>query len=135
MWCAPHYTVRDSVTALMNLEPNTTYDFYVRSECGDTSTSTWAYLQFTTDSLTHHSINDVLAEAVTLSPNPAQGYCEVDFGGLAVSRVTLYDVTGKVEDTRKVSGNSVKVTLPRSGIYIVALQTPQGIVYKKVVNK
>lgn len=132
---APHYTVRDSVTALMNLEPNTTYDFYVRSECGDTSTSTWAYLQFTTDSLTHHSINDVLAEAVTLSPNPAQGYCEVDFGGLSVSRVTLYDVTGKVEDTRKVSGNSVKVTLPRSGIYIVALQTPQGIVYKKVVNK
>ena len=119
----------------MNLEPNTTYDFYVRSECGDTSTSTWAYLQFTTDSLTHHSINDVLAEAVTLSPNPAQGYCEVDFGGLSVSRVTLYDVTGKVEDTRKVSGNRVKVTLPRSGIYIVALQTPQGIVYKKVVNK
>ncbi len=129
------FTVTDSVATIVELTPNTTYDFYVRSECGDTSTSTWAYLQFTTDSLTPHSINDVLAEAVTLSPNPAQGYCEVDFGGVAVSQVTLYDVTGKVEDTRKVSGNSVKVTLPRPGIYIVALQTPQGIVYKKVVNK
>lgn len=131
---APHFTVRDSVTALLDLEPNTTYDFYVRSECGDTSWSTWAYLQFTTDSLTPHSVTEVLGDAITLSPNPAQGRCVVDFGGVAVNEVCLYTVTGQRLLQRRTEGEGTTLALPNKGIFIVELRTPQGNVYKKVVN-
>ena len=130
-------TVTDSVVYLTNLTPGTTYDFYVRSECGDTASSFWGYTQFTTDTVTHHdqSIDEVYAQQVKVSPNPANGLCTVEFGDVPVSQMTLYDITGRVEETRAVAGESVTVALPRAGIYIVALQTPQGIVYKKVVNK
>lgn len=129
--------VMDSVVYLTNLTPGTTYDFYVRSECGDTATSFWGFLQFTTDTVTPHdqSIDEVYARQVKISPNPAKGHCTVEFGGVPVSHLTLYDITGKVEETRTVAGDSVTVALPRTGIYIVALHTPQGVVYKKVVNK
>ena len=129
--------VTDSIIALTGLNPGTTYDLYVRSECGDTATSFWAFLQFTTDTVTPHdySIDEVYASRVKVSPNPANGYCTVEFDGVPVSHMTLYDITGRVEETRKVTGESINVVLPRAGIFIVALHTPQGIVYKKVVNK
>lgn len=128
------FTVTDSVATMVNLTPNTTYDFYVRSECGDTSTSTWAYLQFTTDSLTPHSVQEVLAEQVKLTPNPARGRCEVDFGGLSVSRVSLYSITGQLLLQRPVEGGSVTLELPGRGVYVVELLTPQGAVHRRVVN-
>lgn len=129
--------VTDSVVALTGLTAGTTYDFYVRSECGDTATSFWGFVSFTTDTVTTHdqSIDDVSAQLVKVSPNPANGRCIVEFGALPVSQMTLYDVTGKVEESREVKGDSTVVTLPHPGVYIIALQTPQGIVYKKVVNK
>lgn len=129
-----HFTVTDSSAVVVDLTPGTTYDFYVRSECGDTSTSTWAYLQFTTDSLTPHSVNEVLADAVTLSPNPANGRCVVDFGGLAVREMTLYSVTGQRLAQQRPQGGSTTLALPYKGVFIVEMQTPQGNVYKKVVN-
>lgn len=129
--------VMDSVVYLTNLTPGTTYDFYVRSECGDTATSFWGFLQFTTDTVTPHdqSIDEVYARQVKLSPNPAKGHCTVEFGGVPVSWMTLYSVTGQVEESRKVSGDSITLALPRAGVYVVALQTPQGVVYKKLVNR
>ena len=129
--------VTDSIIALTGLNPGTTYDLYVRSECGDTATSFWAFLQFTTDTVTPHdySIDEVYASRVKVSPNPANGYCTVELDGVSVSQMTLYDITGRVEETRKVTGESINMVLPRVGIFIVALHTPQGIVYKKVVNK
>ena len=128
------FTVTDSVATMVNLTPNTTYDFYVRSECGDTSTSTWGYLQFTTDSLTPHSVQEVEAERVKLTPNPARGRCEVDFGGLSVSRVSLYSINGQMLMQRPVMGKDVTLDLPGKGVYVVELLTPQGAVHKRVVN-
>ena len=128
------FTVTDSVATMVNLTPNTTYDFYVRSECGDTSTSTWGYLQFTTDSLTPHSVQEVEAERVKLTPNPARGRCEVDFGGLSVSRVSLYSINGQLLMQRPVMGKGVPLELPGKGVYVVELLTPQGAVHKRVVN-
>ena len=129
--------VTDSVVYLTNLTPGTTYDFYVRSECGDTASSFWGFVQFTTDTVTTHdqSIDEVYARQVKVSPNPAKGVCTMEFGDAPVSQMTLYDITGRVEETRTVAGESITVALPRAGIYIIALQTPQGIVYKKVVNR
>jgi len=127
----------DSIVALTGLTPGTTYDFYVRSECGDTANSFWGYLSFTTDTVTPHNnaIGEVESQAVSVSPNPADGFCTVEFGGLPVDKVTVYSITGRVEDERQVAGDSVRLQLPRSGIYILALQTRQGVVYKKVVNR
>ena len=128
------YTFTDSTATLVNLTPGTTYDFYVRSECGDTSWSTWGYLQFATDSATHHSVTEVLGENVKLSPNPAKGRCVVDFGGVEVSAVSLYSVTGQRLQQARAHGGSMTLELPYKGIFIVELQTPAGTVYKKVVN-
>ena len=128
------FTVTDSTLRLVDLQPSTTYDFYIRSECSDTAMSVWKFFQFTTDSVTHHSVSEVEAERVTLHPNPANGRCTVDFGGMDVSRLTLYTAVGQVVERRAVDGRSATLALPAKGVYIVELQTEQGVVYKKVVN-
>lgn len=129
--------VTDSIVALTGLTPGKTYDFYVRSECGDTANSFWGFVSFTTDTVTTHeqSIDEVNAQLVKVSPNPANGRFCVEFGALPVSRMTIYDATGKIMESRETEGDNVVVALPRPGVYVIALQTPQGIVYKKVVNK
>ena len=130
-------TVTDSVVYLTNLTPGTTYDFYVRSECGDTATSFWSYLSFTTDTVTPHNniIDDELAHGVKISPNPANGLCTIEFGDMNVNQVTVYSVTGRVEKSYEITSDNVTVLFPRPGVYIIALQTEQGVVYKKVVNR
>lgn len=127
-------SVTDSVVTLTGLEPNTTYDFYVRSECGDTANSVWGYVRFTTDSIIPHKIDQIVAERVTLTPNPAHGRCEVDFGGLGVSRMVVYTATGQMVESRSVNGASATVMLPNKGVFVIELQTSEGKVYKRVVN-
>lgn len=128
-------TVTDSVVTLLNLTPYTTYDFYVRSECGDTANSVWGYVQFKTDSVYPHKVEEVMSESVKLSPNPAHGRCVVDFGGVPVSLMTLYTVDGRMLGSHRVSGESAVLDLPKRGVFIIEFQTPDGKVYKRVVNE
>ena len=124
-------SVTDTVVTLTYLTPGMAYDFYVRSECGDTSSSVWGYAHFVTEIV---GVTEVSDDVVSVHPNPANGRVTLDLGGLQVSGATLYAITGQVLESRSVSGGSVVFDLPRRGVYMIELQTQQGNIYKKVVN-
>lgn len=129
-------TTSDSTYLFYNLSPNTSYDFYVRALCGDTATTPWVFISITTDTMPlPQSVTDVLEAGISLHPNPAQGRCMVDFGSVQVQRLRLYSVDGRLVEDKAVEGTEEELLLPHTGVYIVELQTPQGLVHKRLVNK
>ena len=127
--------VSDSTCYIFELTPNTSYDFYVRGLCGDSAFTPWVFTTCTTDTLTIHGIAEMQESAVTLYPNPANGRCIVECGGTAVERLRLYSIDGRMVQDIVVKEDRFELLLPDTGIYIVELQTPQGLVHKRLVNK
>lgn len=131
-------TVTDSSCMVYGLDENTTYDFYVRALCGDSATTPWVFISVTTDTIPRVDpigIAEVEGTKIVLRPNPAQGRCVVDFGGVAVEQLRLYTIEGRVVKEMAVNGGSVEIELPHTGVYIVEMLTPQGLVHKRLVNK
>ena len=132
-------TVTDSVCVISALEPNTSYDFYVRALCGDTAQTPRVFISVTTDTMPrpHDPIGivEVDESKISLRPNPAQGRCMVDFGGVAVEHLRLFSVDGRLVQDVAVKGEGIEIELPHTGIYIIELQTAQGLVHKRLVNK
>ena len=131
-------TVTDSMCTVYGLDANTSYDFYVRALCGDTAETPWVFLSVTTDTIPTHDpigIAEVDGTKISLRPNPSQGRCVVDFGGVAVEQLRLYSVDGRLVQDIAVKGEGIEIELPRTGVYIVELLTPQGLVHKRLVNK
>ena len=131
--------VTDSTCLIGGLEPNTSYDFYIRGLCGDSSSTPRVFISVTTDTIPgpHDptGIVDVDESSISLRPNPAQGRCLVDFGGVAVEHLRLFTIDGRIVKDMAVKGESVEIDLPHTGVYIVELQTAQGLVHKRLVNK
>ena len=129
-------TLYDSACFLTGLNPATSYDFYVRALCGDSAETPYVFISVTTDSLPEPiGIEGVDADGISLRPNPAQGRCLINFGGAAVEYMRLYSVDGRMVKEVAVKGDGIDIELPQTGVYIVELQTPQGLVHKRLVNK
>jgi hypothetical protein len=132
-------TVTDSTCTIAGIDANTSYDFYVRALCGDTAETPWVFISVTTDTMPRphdpEFIADIDAADISLRPNPAQGRCLVDFGGVAVERLRLFSVDGRLVQDVAVKGEGYEMKLPHTGVYIVELQTAKGLVHKRLVNK
>ncbi|MBQ6069331.1 MAG: T9SS type A sorting domain-containing protein [Bacteroidales bacterium] len=129
-------TVTDSSCVIAPLEPVTSYDVYVRALCGDSAETPRVFINVTTDSMPRpHGINEVDDKRISLRPNPAQGRCMVDFGGVNVEQLRVYTIDGRLIQELAVKGEAVEVELPQAGVYIVELYTAQGLVHKRLVNK
>ena len=118
-------TVTDSVLDISGLRPGTEYDFYVRSMCGDTANSSWGYVCFRTDSIPE-GISDVELSRVKVMPNPCDGRCVVDFGGLQVQRVRLYAMDGRMLQDVAARGSQMEFSLPQKGVYVVEMLCVDG---------
>lgn len=127
--------VDDSSHLVRNLEPNTSYDFYVRGLCGDSAYTPWVFITATTDERIPQSVLEVQDASISLYPNPANGRCVVDCGGVEVECLRLYTVDGRMIKEQTVKNDKFELSLPNAGLYIVELQTRQGLVHKRLVNK
>ena len=132
-------TVTDSSFVVTGLDELTTYDFYVRALCGDSAETPRVFISVTTDSIPRPDppigIADIDEASISLRPNPAQGRCVVDFGGVMVEHLRLFTVDGRIVKDVAVKGESIEIELPHTGVYIIELQTAQGLVHKRLVNK
>lgn len=129
-------TVSDSSTYIINLDPLTEYDFYVRGKCGDSATTPWVYVSCMTDSVPHHDeegIDYAEGNTIKIYPNPTQGRCIVDMQGQSVKALKLYGIEGRLLQTVDVKEDKVELTLPSRGMYFVEISTGNGSVYQKVI--
>jgi hypothetical protein len=76
------------------------------------------------------------SQNVTLFPNPTTGEVMLNFNGVKVSKVEMYDVTGRQILSSDNNGNDnlqLDLTAAQKGVYHVKVYTESGIVTKRLL--
>ena len=125
----PYFTVE-------GLQSHTHYTAYARAKCehyGDTLFSEW------TEGIGLYTVVDVMSPDnyngfVQLQPNPATETVQV-LSSFPMSRVEIYDLTGKKVYDKDVSGIAAVVDVKKftKGAYVVVISNQEGVCTKKLV--
>ena len=130
-------TNNTSIT-LSDLQPDTYYDVYVRSACENGIFGDWAMVSFKTDTLVSPANPDNILsttnDIISILPNPAHGNCTVQFHAQQPVKVQLYGIDGKLLQSIASNGESINLSLPYSGIYMLRCETEKGVVVRKIVS-
>ena len=81
-------------------------------------------------------MDPVLSERVKVFPNPVTNVLNIDLGELKAQTLELYDILGKRVEYREIEADRMinfNVNKFENGIYLLKIQTDQGIVIKRVV--
>ncbi len=115
----------ETFAVLNNLTPNTTYYFWVQSNCGANRSDRASGGSFTTQTLSSGSF---AKKNVKLYPNPVNDILNLSFDN-EITTVTIYNLVGQEVITKAVNSNetSIEVAGLAAGTYLVKLTTPEGI--------
>ena len=80
------------------------------------------------------SIEDVENGILSIFPNPVKDVLTINYDK-AISQIDVYDVNGKLVKTFTTVGSTVNVGDLSSGVYMLNLQTEDGLVVKKIVKE
>ena len=130
---------------LSDLQPDTYYDVYVRSACEDDIFGDWAMISFKTDTLpitpddtTGPEDPDYIQlftnDIISIFPNPAHGNCTVQFHEQQPAKIQLYSIDGKLLQNIILNNETINLSLPYSGIFMLRCETEKGILTRKIVS-
>jgi len=74
-----------------------------------------------------------LKEQITIRPNPASTYVELDLNGLVAKEIELLDVKGRLVKTFTIAENRLDISEIESGIYFLKVYLNKGFVSKKLM--
>jgi len=119
---------------LEDLEPNTSYIFWIYTECTDGHIVDGGVLGgycrgFTTE---EYDAVDDFSNPVKVYPNPATDFIRID--GVEVSEVRIYNVIGQLLKTIKASNEIVVSDLP-GGCYLLNIIDTEGKLTKRISEK
>ena len=132
-----------------NLQPDTYYDFHVRAICEDNLLGNWSWTTFKTDTLvppvqpidtTENPIDttgilDFSNLGISVYPNPAQGFCQIQFTHYIPDLIQIYSIEGKLVESIKPNHETLSVNFPDRGVYIMKFNTLKGNYFKKIINR
>jgi phosphoribosyl-AMP cyclohydrolase len=127
-------TTTETFAVLNNLTSNTTYYFWVQSNCGATRSDRASGGSFTTQLLSAGSFSK---KNLKLYPNPVNDILNLSFDN-EITTVTIYNLVGQEVITKAVNSNetSIEVAGLAAGTYLVKLTTAEGItIDKKIIKK
>jgi len=125
----------ESFLHLSNLQPDTWYDVYVRCVCDEDLYGEWDMLTFHTDTLIHTGIRTIADDNLLIYPNPAQGQCTVQFERETPNVVRLFTIEGVLVQEIIPTRESIELTLPANGVYLLVCDMKEGTVVRKVVGR
>lgn len=115
------------------LLPETSYTVSVRALCDDDNFGMEQTVSFTTGIVTSVTVaNDV---TLTISPNPAQGQCEVSVSDNRPAELRLFSADGRMLQTVVTEGQSVVLQLPSHGLFLLHATTAEGTTTHKIINQ
>ena len=136
-------TDSSSTLSLPPLLPDSRYELRVRALCADSIYGDWLSTEFhtmgleiidtTTTDTTTQAITQLSNQTITVSPNPASGYCVVDIPCKA--ELNLYASDGRLLQTVVCFGSPVTLQLPSRGVFLLQVVTPSGTLTRKIVNR
>ena len=127
--------------ALSDLQPGTYYDVYVRCVCDSTLAGEWAMVNFRTDTLGSPGDNDTTgiqtyrADNLLVYPNPAKGHCTVRFAHEMPKVVRLYSIDGKLLRQLIPDKETMELSLPTPGIFLLQCEMETGTATHKIINQ
>lgn len=119
------------------LQPNSNYEFRVRSICNDEVYGEWYSILFrTANQSSSESIQlSTLNYQLSVFPNPANGQCVVSVPDVEDVELRLYALDGSLLQSVKADNPTVAIELPSQGVFFLQLVTPQGSATRKIVNR
>jgi len=140
-----------STLSLSELIPDTGYDVYVRCVCDSALWGEWAMVTFRTDTLPvipedttvtedttvvdTTGIQIFTTESLKVYPNPAHGKCVVQFEQEVPGVVRLYAMNGALLLEAVPDKETMELTLPSNGIFLLVCEMKEGIVMRKIINQ
>ncbi len=79
-------------------------------------------------------IEDVEEGGLAIFPNPVKDVLNINYDK-AINQIDVYDVNGKLVKTLTTVGSSINVSDLSDGIYMLNMQTEEGLVVRKIVKE
>lgn len=124
-------TTVDTYAVLSNLLPNTTYYFWVRSNCGQTNWISGG--SFTTYAL---GIDTFSMEKIKLYPNPVKSIFTISLDK-KITKVSVFNLLGQEVLTKSVNSNETTVDVAHltAGTYLVKITSDDETKTMKIIKK
>lgn len=130
-------TAQNPVYTFTGLTPNTTYDVYVRANCGGDVTSDWAQTNFTTSNGSGIGENGI--SCLTIAPNPTTGLVRCTLNeNFSNARLQVLDVYGKLLMEQPVTEATTELDFSdkASGIYFLRVISDNDVLTtQKVIRR
>lgn len=79
-------------------------------------------------------IEDVDESVLSIFPNPVKDVLTINYNK-TISQIDVYDVNGKLVKTFTTVGSSINVSDLSNGVYLLNMQTEEGLVVRKIVKE
>lgn len=80
------------------------------------------------------AIETIEASELAIFPNPVKDVMNINYDK-AISQIDVYDVNGKLVKTFTTVGSTINVSDLSDGIYMLNIQTEEGLVIRKIVKE
>ncbi|HLO74185.1 MAG TPA: fibronectin type III domain-containing protein [Flavobacterium sp.] len=126
-------TTTDTFAVLNNLSPNTTYYFWVKSNCGQTQTNWVSGGSFTTQMLTTESFS---MKNLKLYPIPVKDILNLSFDK-EITTVSIYNLLGQEVLSKLVNNNetSIDFTDVSAGTYFAKVTSNNEVKTAKIIKQ
>ena len=82
------------------------------------------------------SQDEFLKQNLAIYPNPVTDKLFIESPNMSLEQVNIYDLSGKmVFEQKDISIDNLDISLLRSGVYILKIKTPVGVVQRKLVKE
>jgi len=81
------------------------------------------------------SQDEFLKESISIYPNPVKDLLQFESSGLAIDRLKIYDLRGRLVIEKESIENQINISQLQHGIYILEIETFVGVLKKKLVKE
>ena len=129
-------TVQTTSYDMEGLTPNTTYEVQVKAVCASGSESDYVSTSFTTQTVGIDNI--ILAQSISLMPNPADNYIELTVNSnVNVKEAVVFNAFGQMIQKVELNDNHARIDLSdmAAGMYFVRVNSDNVSATKKFIKR
>lgn len=116
---------------------------YIQSTaCGITNPSTMASINFPDAHLILSvtggtmSVGDNALDKVSVYPNPSKGKFNIELPStVSIESASITDIAGKQMEVKLDAANSFSISEFKTGVYILNIQTSEGVINKRIIKE